>query len=161
MLNHQLLSNRSIRKDRMSLYKHAARCPWTIQLFLQYNPSYWRFIPVTINEAMQHDRNYVLPKHLILHDNVNPTSIGSRNRYDIQKTQNTRSDEQVRTCMRQIPPLPTGYTFSIRQRIEQFQYFKNLSDTKVKLNGSIDLFNVAVIAVCKYHKVVDIVIYSF
>ena len=26
--------------------------------------------------------------------------------------------------MRRIPPVPTGYTFSTRQRTEQFQYFK-------------------------------------
>jgi hypothetical protein len=49
-----------------------------------------------------------------------------------------------------IPPIPLGYTYSIRQRIQQFQYFKNKYDTSQKQDDSMDLFNVSIIAVCKY-----------
>ena len=141
-------SCRTLVKDRMLLYRHAARCPWAMQLFLRHNPIYWCFVPVTSDQVIEHNRHYVLPESLVLHDTVNPTSIGSKRRYDIQATAEIRADETVRSCMRQIPPLPAGYTFSIRQRVEQFGYFKNQLDLKIKPDQSTDLFNVALIAVC-------------
>lgn len=141
-------------KDRMRLYRHAARCPWSIQVFLKYNPVYWCFIPITVRDAMEQDRHYVLPSSLIIHDTINPTSIGSRYRQHIQETPNTRSDEQVRSCIRQIPPLPLNYTFSICQRVEQFQYFKNRFDITIQPNSSIDIFNASIIAVCKYFNTI-------
>jgi hypothetical protein len=134
----------------MLLYKHAARCPWTIQIFLNFNPIYWRFLPITSNEAVQQSRHYVLPSSLVIFDSVHPTSIASKDRHAISATANTRADEEARSCMRNIPEVPRGYTFSTRQRIEQFQYFKDKLDIRTKQNESIDLFNVAVIAVCKY-----------
>jgi hypothetical protein len=139
----------------MRLYKHAARCPWAIELFLKSNPIYRCFVPVTVHEAMEHDRNYIPPPTLLLHDTINPTSIGSRYRDDVQGSVDTRSDEAVRSYMRQIPPLPTGYTFSIRQRIEQFQYFKNKKDMSMKPDQFVNLFNSVVIAVCKYSQIID------
>lgn len=141
--------SRTLTKDRMLLYKHAARCPWTIQIFLNFNPVYWRFVPITVNEAIEQNRHYVLPSSLILLDLINPTSIGSKDRRAIPATANTRCDETVRSCMRHIPQVPSGYTFSTRQRTQQFQYFKDKLDMKTKQDEYIDLFNVAIIAVCK------------
>ena len=140
---------REERKDRMLLYRHGARCPYTIQRFLKHYPSYWCFIPITINEAMQHDANYIPPASIVVHDNVNPTSIGSRNRRHVRQTSTTRSDEDVRSCMRQLPPLPIGFTFSVRQRVAQFQYFKNKVDLDQTPHDTVNLFNANVIAVCK------------
>jgi hypothetical protein len=135
----------------MLLYRHACRCPNAIQIFLNFNPIYHCFIPITMQKATEQSRNYVLPSSLVLHDSINPTSIGSRDRRFVSGAANIRSDESVRTCIRQIPSVPPGYTFSIRQRVEQFQYFKNNLDIKTKQDKTMDLFNVAVIAVCKYN----------
>jgi hypothetical protein len=131
----------------MLVYKHAARCPWIIQIFLNFNPIYECFVPITIAEAEQKNRKYVLPSSLIFHDDVNPTSIGSKDREAIAGSATTRSDEMVRSCMRNIPSVPPGYAFSTRQRIQQFQYFKAKQDTKTGQHSTIDLFNVAIIAV--------------
>ncbi|CAF1689698.1 unnamed protein product, partial [Adineta ricciae] len=87
------------------------------------------------------------PASIIVHDNVNPTSIGSRNRRHVRETSITRSDEDVRSCIRQLPPSPTGYTFSVRQRVAQFRYFKNKLDLDRAPDDSINLFNATVIAV--------------
>ncbi len=51
--------------------------------------------------------------------------------------------------MRYIPAVPPGYVFSIRQRAQKFQYFKDQLDLLRKQDQSMDLFNVAIIAVCK------------
>jgi len=105
-----------------------------------------------MNEAVRQNRNYIPPPSLVLLDSINPTSIASKDRQAIPATANTRSDEQTRSCMRHIPPVPSSYTFSTRQRIQQFQYFKDNLDIKTKQDGNIDLFNVSIIAVCKCLK---------
>ena len=147
---------RTLRKDRMLLYKHAARCSSAMQIFLNFNPIYGRFIPVSINQAAQHDRNYRLPSSLVLLDSINPTSIASKDRQAISRTSESRSDEATRSNMRRLPDVPAGYTFSTFQRALQFQYFKNKLDVKSKQNEYIDLFNATIIAVCKYRVVNDI-----
>jgi hypothetical protein len=98
---------------------------------------------------VQNRRNAVLPSSLILLDSVIPISIGSKDRHEIRATANTRSDETVRSCMRNLPPMPASYNFSIQQRVKQFQYFKNQHDITHQQNPTMDLFNVAIIAVCK------------
>lgn len=133
----------------MLLYRHAARCPSAIQIFLNFNSIYQCFIPITINETTEHSQNFIVPSSIVLFDLINPTSIGSKDREAIPATMDTRSDEETRSCMRRIPVPPPGYTFSIRQRIQQFQYFKNKQDIKPKQNESIHLFNAAIIALCK------------
>lgn len=143
---------RTLVKDGMLLYRHAARCPSAMQNFINCNPIYQRFVPVTTNEALRQSRSYILPSSLVIFDSVNPTSIGSRDRRAIPGTVTTRSDEAVRSCMRRLPPIPTGYTFSVRQRVEQFQYFKDKLDMKAKQDENIDLFTAAIIAVCKYEN---------
>ena len=142
--------SRTLVKDRMLLYKHAARCPSSMQRFLNFNPIYSRFIPVTINEAKRQNRDYILPPSLILLDTTNPTAVGSKAKDAIPETANTRSDEAVRSCMRHIPEVPQGYTFSTRQRMQQFQYFKSQLDIKTKQDEAVNLFNMAIVAVCKH-----------
>jgi hypothetical protein len=121
-----------------------------MQIFLNFNPMYWCFVPLTNTEVeVQNRRNAVLPSSLILLDSVIPISIGSKDRHEIRATANTRSDETVRSCMRNLPPMPASYNFSIQQRVKQFQYFKNQHDITHQQNPTMDLFNVAIIAVCK------------
>lgn len=136
----------------MLLYRHATRCPASMQIFLNFNPIYWCFVPLTNTEVeVQNRKHLIIPSSLILLDTVNPTSIGSKDRHAISATVNTRSDESVRSCMRNLPPLPPGYNFSIQQRVKQFQYFKNQHDINHHQNPTLDLFNVAIIAVCTLH----------
>lgn len=39
--------------DHRSLYEHSARCPTALQLFLDYNPKYWCFVPMIKNSSKQ------------------------------------------------------------------------------------------------------------
>ncbi|CAF1399521.1 unnamed protein product [Adineta steineri] len=134
-------------KDRMLLYKHAARCPSTIQTFLNFNPTCSCFVPIPINEIDPQNERYSLPPSLMLLDRAHPTSIAPKDKNAIKATLKTRADELVRTCMRNLPYPPKGFGFSRRQRVEQYQYFKAKKDILPKLDQSVNLFNVAIIAV--------------
>ena len=141
---------RTLVKDRMLLYRHAVRCPLAMQIFLNFNPIYWCFVPMaSMDVALENRTNTFLPASLILLDSDNPTSIGSKDRHAIPATSNTRSDEAVRSCMRHLPPVLSGYDFSIQQRAKQFLYFKNQHDITHHQNPIMDLFNVAILAVRK------------
>ena len=50
------LSYRTLVKDAMLLYRHSARCPAAMQMFLDVNPRYWPFVPMTIDLANEQDR---------------------------------------------------------------------------------------------------------
>jgi len=102
-----------------------------------------------IHEAAHENRNYVPPRSLVLLNSNNSISFTSKDQQARTATSNTRADEAVQLCMRHIPPMPPGYAFSIRQCVQQFQYFKNKLDVNQKQDETMDLFNVAIIAVCK------------
>lgn len=132
----------------MLLYKHAVRCPSAMQIFLNFNPIYWCFAPQRLLEAEIEDKkNPTLPSSLIQLDSVHPIAIASKDRHARKATETTRSDENVRLYMRHLPPVPNGYKFSIQQRAQQFQYFKQQHDLIHKQNPVMDLFNTTVIAV--------------
>jgi hypothetical protein len=122
----------------MLLYKHSARCPSAIQMFLDCNPRYWRFVPMTKDEAQSQNESYILPDSIP----IDPTSHVVPNEY-------TRSDFEVGNCMNNLPLLPSeNYTFSTRQCGKQFQAFKDKRDLLMP-NFDLDLYNATIIAVCK------------
>ena len=120
-----------------------------MQIFLNFNTAYACFVPVPMVEAARHNRTHVLPTSLVLLDSDNPTAIGSKDRQAVSGSAQTRSDEAVRSQMRNIPPVPHGYAFSTRQRVQQFQYFKNQLDLNAKQDDTVDLFNASIVAICK------------
>ena len=122
----------------MLLYKHFARCPTAIQLFLDCNPHYWSFVPMLKQDAQQENHSYRRPSSIP----IDPTSTTNANRH-------IRSDHETGLCMTDLPPLPSNdYTFSNRQCVEQFQYFQNKRDYQWP-NFHLDLYNAKIIAVCK------------
>ena len=48
----------ALNNDNMALYQHIRQCSAAIQLFLDSNPNYWRFVPMSIGEAEQEDINH-------------------------------------------------------------------------------------------------------
>jgi hypothetical protein len=112
-------------------------------------------VPIDRHKLEQHNRSdddddeNVLPSSLILLEPMDPISIASKDRSARLGTSNTRSDETVRSCLQNIPPVPPGYTYSIRQRAQQFKYFKEKLDINRKPDETTDIFNVAIITLCK------------
>ena len=119
-----------------------------MQIFLNFNTAYGCFVPIPISEATRQNRAFTPPSSLALLDSDNPTAIDSKDRRAVPESAQTRSDEAVRSRMRNLPPVPQGYAFPTRQRVQQLQYFKNQLGLSPKQDDSVDLFNAAVIAIC-------------
>jgi hypothetical protein len=130
---------RTLTKDGMLLYKHSARCPAAMQLFLDWNPRYWPLVPMTMADARVDNDTFILPDGIPL----DPTS------HQITST-GTRSDHEAGTFMNDLPRPPSpAYTFSDRQCAEQFQFFKHEQDLR-QPNDLLDLYDATIVAVRKY-----------
>ena len=53
--------DRDLVKDGMLLYRHSARCFMAMQWFLDCNPHYWPFVPMTKAQAQIDNEVYVFP----------------------------------------------------------------------------------------------------
>ncbi|CAF3719689.1 unnamed protein product [Rotaria sp. Silwood1] len=118
-----------IAKDRMKLYQHSARCPVAMQIFLDANPQYWRFVPMTLEESQRPEQQSI--EQPVISDEPNWT---------------LRSKGDCRVCVEAVPKPLNGYTFSNRQIMLQTQYFHKLRD-KTLPNQDIDLYNASIVAV--------------
>ncbi|CAF4036541.1 unnamed protein product [Adineta steineri] len=118
-----------LRKDRMNLYQHSARCPAAMQIFLDAYSQYWRFIPMTFEESEKSEQR-----------NINDSLLSDE--VDCK----LRSKEKCRICVEAVPKPPRGLIFSNRQILLQAQYFQKKRD-KIVPDGIIDLYNATVVAV--------------
>jgi hypothetical protein len=130
--------NRDLIKDGMLLYRHSARCSIAMQWFLDCNPHYWSFVPITKEQGELANQFYRLPASIP----TDPTS-------PLVTQRSIRSDLDAGLFLTELPPLPShNYTFSTRQCAEQFQIFKNERNLLLP-NNNLDLYNAAIVAVCK------------
>ena len=109
-------------------------------------------IPITDVKGVQKNRNFVPPASFIVHDTFNTSSAVWKNREEISASATTRSDETVRSGIRNIPSAPPGYALSMQQRAQQFQYLKTKQNRKFHQNTSVDLFDVAILDACQSSK---------
>ncbi|CAF4150666.1 unnamed protein product [Rotaria sp. Silwood2] len=121
--------NEILVKDRMKLYQHSAQCPTAMQIFLDANPQYWRFVPMTLEESRRPEQQIIQP--IIFSEELSWT---------------IRCKEDTRICVETVPKPPEGYTFSNRQIILQTQYFHKTRDGTLP-NQNIDLYNATIVAV--------------
>ena len=102
------------KKDRMRLYRHPMRCPQAIQLFLDYHPHYWRFVPQTVTDAHREDHRPATP--------IN----------------NSRGNETSQRFVDALPKPPVGYEFSKLQIEKQHEFFRlKLHKERVSYNRHI------------------------
>ena len=120
-------------KDHMKLYQHSVRCPVAMQIFLDANPQYWRFVPMTLEESERSEQR----------------SIPSLT-FTEELDWNLRSREDLVVYVEAVPKPPFGYTFSNRQIALQMFYFHKKRDRTLP-NQDIDLYNATIVAVCKFN----------
>lgn len=118
-----------LRKDRMKLYQHSARCPVTMQIFLDANPQYWRFVPMPMEESMQPEECQI--QRPVLSDEVN---------------RQYRTKEDALACIEAVPKPPSGYAFSNRQLVLQTKFFYQKRDQQGP-SMDIDLYQATIVAV--------------
>lgn len=102
-----------------------------MQLFLDANPQYWRFVPMSVEESQRPEQQYI-----------------PRNSISTDAHAQLRTQEDCSVCLRSVPKPPTGLTFSNRQIFLQAQYFQKKRD-QILPNQDIDLYNASVVAVCR------------
>ena len=115
----------------MKLYQHSVRCPVAMQIFLDANPQYWRFVPMTLEEAQRPEQQTIQAG--ILADELD---------------WHLRTKEECIKYVQSVPRAPNGYTFSNRQILLQSQYFHKKRDKDLP-NQDIDLYNATIVAVRK------------
>ena len=125
--------------DEMLLYKHSARCSSAIQMFLDCNPQYWCFVPMSKAVAQEE----ILASHSPSdHIRLRPTSTSVSDLH-------TYHDKEASSYVHHLPPMPSeNYTFSFKQRTKQFQIFKNKLHHLIP-NSHLDLYNATIFVVCK------------
>ncbi|CAF1320142.1 unnamed protein product [Adineta steineri] len=113
----------------MKLYQHSARCSAAIQIYLDANPQYWRFIPMTCEEA-QTSEEYIIKR---------------RNLSDeLDWDRRTINDTSI--YVEAVPQPPNRYIFSNRQIALQMEYFHCKKDQN-SLNLDLDLYDATIVAV--------------
>ncbi|CAF3934669.1 unnamed protein product, partial [Rotaria sordida] len=116
-------------KDRMKLYQHSTHCPVAMQIFLDANPQYWRFVPMTLKESERPEQKIVAPY----------TSTE-------ELSWTIRSKEDTKLYVEAVPKPSYGFAFSNRQIMLQTQYFHKTRDQTLP-NQHIDLYNATIVAV--------------
>lgn len=114
----------------MLLYRHSTECPAAIQMFLDENPRYWRFVPMSNEEASR------------------PEQAIHMSTMDL-KGADVQDHHKIELFIRNVPAPPPNFRFSSRQYHLQYAFFKsqrNLDVPKVHL----DLYNAKIVAVRKY-----------
>lgn len=116
-------------KENMHLYSHTSRCAKAIQIFLDYNPTYWTFVPLTIAQANEQNLKY--------NHRINSKKI---------TTNNLTLDQNIQNCLSYVPKPPPGYKFSKQQIDQQMQFFISEKNTE-SFNVDFDVYNATIIAV--------------
>ncbi|CAF3547400.1 unnamed protein product [Rotaria socialis] len=111
------------KKENFRLYQHAARCPKVLQSFVNMNPHYSCFIPMTYDQA-------------IFDDTMNVH-------------QQSSMDHNIEIFIQHVPIPPSGYTFSNIQRQQQRLVFQRKMQfaNNEKLWTSLDIYQASIIAV--------------
>lgn len=132
----------------MRLYQHSARCPVALRSFLDCNPQYWCFIPVSWQDA-SNENSTILRQ-------TPPTSPSSTTTTTDPELINIIAmgaidDPRVFNFLEHVPRAPAAFAFSYRQRQQQRAFFERFisSSTQQLPYSPLDLYQVAIIAVRK------------
>ncbi|CAF1542923.1 unnamed protein product, partial [Rotaria sordida] len=125
----QSLHDRLRTKDRVKLYQHPARCPVAMQIFLDANPQYWRFVPMTLEESTRPEQQMVTPYT-----------------FSEELSWTIRSKEDTKVYVDAVPKPSKGLTFSNRQIMLQTRYFHKTRDRTLP-NQDIDLYDATILTV--------------
>ena len=130
--------------NQIRLYQHSARCSVALRSFLDCNPNYWCFIPQVWQEAITENIQYLRrgdgrSSHTTDPQLINTILMGAID------------NQRVASYLDYVPLSPAAYAFSYRQRQDQRLFFEKFVSSSIhQLSySSLDLYRVAIIAVCK------------
>ncbi|CAF1348935.1 unnamed protein product [Rotaria sordida] len=124
-----------LHKENMLLYQHSMQCSAAIQMFLNRNEDYWRFVPLPNEQANQDNARY---------QNMRATTATTATTTTTRT--NIRPNQTIEKYLHNIRKPPQGYKFSKRQIEQQIEFFeKNM--IKNPFYEQIDIYHAAIIAV--------------
>jgi hypothetical protein len=128
----------------MRLYKHSARCPIALRLFLDYNPDYWCFIPLLWHEAQTENIAFLQETSSSSSNATHPEVINVI-------TMGASGNHIAADCLAKVPLPPVQYAFSYQQIQKQRLFFEQflLSPIEEPPYSAVDLYKMAIIVVRK------------
>ncbi|CAF3554163.1 unnamed protein product [Adineta steineri] len=131
----------TVNESQRKLYQHSIECLATIERFLACHPRYWCFVPMTKEQAIIDDINLTSTERNLL-----AQYQMSHSKYNVQDSSNNtyiRSDHNASWCMNNIPSPPSNYQFSLRQKLDQREFFRNRFD--LFTSRYVNLYNSAIV----------------
>jgi len=132
---------RELAADNMLLYKHSTCCSSAMQIFLDCNPQYWYFVPMSKMEAQAQNLGFDLSYDYFIRGQTSSSSSIS----NIHTNREVKASSNIQYS----PPIPPeNYTFSAYQHAKQLQLIKDKHNQLVP-NSNLDLYNTTIVAICK------------
>lgn len=137
----------------MRLYIHSARCPVALRTFLDCNPNYWCFIPMSWHDAADDDLNHFRSRRALTSSSSNKT--GATTVSDVEASNfiamGAIDNERVASYLEHVPLSPAAYKFSYQQRKKQRLFFEQFLATPLQQQpySVVDLYQMKIIAVRK------------
>jgi hypothetical protein len=127
----------------MKLYRHSLECHVVLRMFLKCQPKYWCFVPMITEQAMVDDANLTMTERhtLAKYQTHHPTQFKETT------SQYIRDTILVCWCVDHVPSCPPNYQFSLRQKLEQYEFFRDRID--LFPTRFLDLYNAAIVLACK------------
>ena len=121
-------------KEKILLYQYSIQYSRVIQLFLDKNPSYWPFVPMTIAEANQDNAIYQSMRARITTMAAIPANMF-----------HFCQDVSTRNFLNNIPKPPPGYKFSNRQIEKQIKSFQ-MNKINEPFDDQVNIYHAEIIA---------------
>ncbi|CAF1346280.1 unnamed protein product [Rotaria sordida] len=119
------------------LYAHSTQCSVALQVFLKCHPEYWCLVPMTKEQVQMDDAHITSVERYLLARYQDSFSVTTQTgTYERNKT-------LVQWCVNHVPSPPSNYQFSLRQKVEQYRFFRKKSD--VSVTRFLDLYNAAIV----------------
>ncbi|CAF1566031.1 unnamed protein product [Adineta steineri] len=110
-------------------------------MFLACHLRYWCFVPMTKEQAIIDDINLTSTERNLLAEHQ--MSYSEYNTHETNTNSFQRSDNNASWCMNNIPSPPLNYQFSLRQKLEQWNFFQDRSD--IFTSRYINLYNPTIV----------------
>ena len=160
---------RKERANGMHLYLHSARCSVALRSFLDCNPNYWCFIPLSWHDAVSEDLNHFRLRKTLSSSSSNKTStttttttaVAAATTSNLEQNNlvamGTVDNRRVAHYLEHVPLPPAAYVFSYQKRKQQRLFFEQFLSMPVQHQSYsvVDLYQMKVIAVCKLTQLLN------
>ena len=111
----------------MRLYLHSARCPVALRSFLDCNPNYGCFIPISWHDAADEDLTHFRSRRTLSSSSSNKTAATAASDLELSNivAMGTNENQRVARYLKHVPLSPAAYMFSYQHNDRNNVYFSN------------------------------------